>query len=476
MPTSLAQQLADLLGAEVVLPPEGYSVDGVVPQAAVRPADRQSIAQLLRWAAARQVSVLPRGGGVLTSLGNRPARVDVVMDLSRYNRVLDYQPADLTATGEAGVTLQRLQGELARGGKFLPLEAPLADQATLGGILAANASGPLRYSYGLPRDWLIGISVVSADGVETKAGGKVVKNVTGYDLNKLYTGSLGTLGVIVEATFKLAPLPEHWAALVAPFSSVPAGIEAGRSLVSEVYAPQGLHVVNGSVARRLNLIANEAELSRMAGAWVLAFFAGRPRAVGRRLEESTRRLRQAGAIGVEVFDSMDEAPAATPALLRRLTDLGWGADTLPTLGLKVHLPPTAVGKMAAFLEVMRQERTAGFGDGSEGNLGLVADPGFGVVQLFRWPEKENPAAVNVGQEPAAATSGILAEIERLREAARSWGGTVVVEQCPPAVKAQIDVWGSPATESEYELEIMRRIKQNFDPAGTLNPGRFMGKL
>ena len=128
-----------------------------------------------------------------------------------------------TATVEPGVTLQTLRRELAQGDKFVPLEAPLAERATIGGILASNVSGPLRYSYGLPRDWLIGISVVGADGVESKAGGKVVKNVTGYDLNKLYTGSLGTLGVIVEATFKLAPRPDAGAALVASFPSVESG-------------------------------------------------------------------------------------------------------------------------------------------------------------------------------------------------------------------------------------------------------------
>ena len=466
MTEPIAQQLADLLGRDSVLSPaesdetatpklEKYAVDGLAPQVVVQPADRESIARLMQWAAARQVAVLPRGGGVMSDLGNRPTRFEVALDLSRYNRVLDYQPADLTVTVEPGVTLQTLSRELARGGKFVPLEAPLSHRATIGGILAANASGPLRHAYGLARDWLIGISVVGADGVETKAGGKVVKNVTGYDLNKLYTGSLGTLGVIVEASFKLAPLMDEWAALVAPFPSMDAAIAAGRSLISQVYAPQGLQVVNRPAARRLNLAADSA-----AGAYVLAFFAGRPRAVGRRREESARRLGQSGATAIESLDA-----AAGQALLRQVTDLGWSDDTIPALGMRVNLPPTAVGQLVAAIT------------GESGaDLGLVADVGFGVAHLLRWPETFDQTTTAGNGEPAgdAVIAGRLSEIERVQSVARSLGGTVVVEHCAPAVKARIDVWGGAATEAE--LEIMRRIKQNFDPLGLLNPGRFMGRL
>lgn len=474
-----------------------YAVDRIDPRAVVRPADRESIAQLLRWATARQVSVLPRGGGVLADLGNRPARVDVVLDLSRYNRVLDYQPADLTATVEPGVTLQTLRRELARGGKLAPLEAPLADRATLGGILAASASGPLRYSYGLARDWLIGISVVSADGVETRAGGRVVKNVTGYDLNKLYIGSLGTLGVIVEATFKLAPLADAGGALVASFPALDTAIAAGRSLISRVYAPQGLHAVNRPAARRLNLtLDSELADDPAAGAFVLAFFAGRPRAVARRREESAQLLRESGAGGVEFLeatvpdttpditrDTARGAATADDSLLRRLTDLGWSAATIPDLGLKVNLPPTEVGQLIASIAIESSPTEP------SDDLGIVADLGFGVAHLLRWPETPARAGSDGREEPDGAAAGdaaaapILAEIERVRKTARNLGGTVLVEHCPPAVKARIDVWGGgvwgggPASApSGMEGEIMRRIKQNFDPSGILNPGRFMGGL
>ncbi len=449
MTASLTRQLAQLLNSDATLPPEGYSIDRMVPRAVVRPADREEVSRVLRWAAAQSVTVFPWGGGVLMRLGNTPERLDLVMDLSRLNRVLDYQPADLTVVVEAGITLAALQQELAQGGQRLPLEGPLPHRATIGGLLAAGVSGPLRYSYGLPRDWLIGIGVVGADGVATRAGGQVVKNVTGYDLNKLYTGSLGSLGVIVEAGFKLAPRPDVWAGVTAWFPNLPEGVAAGRSLVSRVDAPQGVLVVNRTVAGRLG-IAGPAD----ADALLTAFSFGRPRAVARRQDAAARRLREMGAVALT-----DLAAAASQALRQQLTDLGWDAATLPDLGLRVNLPPAAVGPLLASLA---PEKAAG----------LVADPGFGVAQLLRWPAEA--AAGETPQSAIGEEAGILEQIAAVRKAAETAGGSVVVEHCPPAVKARLDVWGGAA--GPVEGEIMRRIKANFDRQGILNPGRFIGRL
>lgn len=439
----LSQKLAELLGAEAVLPAEAYSIGGVRPEAAVRPTNRQQAAQALEWANRGQLSVAPWGGGVLSGLGNVPPRVDLALDLSRINRVLDYQPADLTATVEGGITLEELRRELARGEKVVPLEAPFPGRATVGGILAANFSGPMRYAYGLPRDWLIGVSVLGADGEETKSGGRVVKNVTGYDLNKLYTGSLGTLAVIVEATFKLTPLAEARAGLVASFPSLEGAIAAGRSLISQVYSPQGLQVANGKVAEQLSIVPSPG-----SDGLVMAFMEGRPRATARRVGESASLLVAAGATGVEELDA-----AASFALAQRLTDLGWDEGTRPSLGMRIDLSPSAVGRLLGDLPPAP-------------GTGVIADVGFGVVQTFCW-EEPSP-----GEEQAAGDA--VAEIARTRAAARSLDGTVVVEHCPPAVKAITDVWEGCAGEAE--LEIMRRIKEKFDPAGILNPGRFIGRI
>jgi glycolate oxidase FAD binding subunit len=378
--------------------------------------------------------------------------MDLVLDLSRCNRLLDYQPGDMTVTAEAGIPLAALQRELATKGQFVPLEAPLPERSTIGGILAANPSGPLRSTYGLTRDWLIGIGVVSAAGVRTKAGGKVVKNVTGYDLNKLYTGSLGTLGVIVEATFKLAPLPTAWGALRAVFPSLQEGVGAARGLLGRVSAPQGVAVINRPVARRLDQVPPLESFDRLrtSESLVVAFYSGRSRGVDRRLNEGMQWLRDQGAAQAEPLDS-----ARSRHLLRALTDLGWTAETTPYLSLQVNVPPSAAGDVAACLVEPDPLRRL--------DMGVIADVAFGRVHLLWWTE---------GASQGPADSPVMAAIDRARGLARALNGWMLVEHCPLAVKRQIDVWG----EASPGMEIMRRIKAQFDPLGILNPGRLVGKL
>ena len=159
MTLSLPEPLSQKLGPDGILPQESlvrYAIDGLTPRAVLRPDNREGVSLIMAWAREAGVSVFPLGGGTQSALGNAPRSVDLVLDLSRLNRVLDYQPADLTVSVEAGVTLGRLQQVLAGGGKFLPIEAPLADAASIGGILATSATGPRSTSFGLPRDWLIG--------------------------------------------------------------------------------------------------------------------------------------------------------------------------------------------------------------------------------------------------------------------------------------------------------------------------------
>ena len=454
MTLSISQKLSELLGPSAVQSPEaleGYAVDGVIPQAAVQAPDRQAVAEIMRWASKEGISVFPRGGGTQLALGNVPDRVDLALDLSLQTRMLDYQPADMTATVEAGMPLRQLQHQLAPGSQTLCLEAPLATKSTIGGILAANATGPLQYSYGQPRDWLIGIAVIQANGLETKAGGKVVKNVTGYDLNKLYTGSLGTIGVIVEATFKLSPLPMDQGTVVARFSTLGEGIRAGATLLRQVYAPQGVHVVDGQVARQLDIGPATTSLERVEpqGALALAFFSGRPRTVKRRMADSAGALRTSGALDVGYTDKMESRP-----LLQQLTDLGWGWDTRPYLAIKVMVPPSAVARVA---EQCRQDVPLGLPPG------VVADPGFGMIRLFWWSGSVSDWIDD---------SLVLQTILRARQLAREAGGFAMVEHCPLAIKKQIDVWG----EHSHGMEIMRRIKQKFDPLAILNPGRFLGRI
>ena len=488
MVTSITQQLVDLLGPDNVLPQDRldeYRVDGLTPQAAVRPGNRHQIGETLAWAASQNIGVFPRGGGTQLVLGNIPNQVDLSLDLGRCNQILDYQPSDLTVSVESGIILDVLQRELARGGKFLPLEAPMSHKATVGGILACSASGPLRTAYGLPRDWLIGIKVAGSQGFETKAGGKVVKNVTGYDLGKLYTGSMGTLGVIVEATFKLTPLALDSGALWATFSSTEMGADSGAQLLRHTCAPQGLQVVDELAGRRLTQRLNQGTgEGRVAlslpkpgsgGAALAAFFSGRNRAVRRKLQEAAQLLRDKGASQIEILDSTQSS-----ALLRNLTDLGWDEDMTPLVGLRISVRPSAVAPVLRWVE---ERSTPGpedvlSHDDLESRPSIVADPGFGSVRLLWWSKTDQSS----GSEHGAGSSNgfgegldyyrLLMLIHRVRSMARDLGGSVLVEHVPLAIKAQIDVWGDPPEG----IEIMRRIKQKLDPAGILNPGRFVGGI
>ena len=466
MTPSIPQQLSRILNNEAVLPEEDlarFAVEGLAPKAVVQPLDRKGISQVLSWACSEGTAVFPRGGGTQLALGNVPDRADLVLDLSRYgSNTPDHRPADLTATVDAGITLAVLQHELARQGQFLPLEAPLASKATVGGTLAANTTGPMRYSYGLPRDWLIGIGVVSAQGVETKAGGQVVKNVSGYDLNKLYAGSLGTLGVIVEATFKLSPIPPEWGTLAAVFPSLQHGIQAADGLLQQVFAPQGIQVVDGSAARHVTstsaIFDGIETAANSRGAILLAFFSGRSRALRRRMDDATRQLHDQGALNITSLQRSDSA-----RLLETVTDLGWSQDSIPYLSLKLSLPPSAVGKLTNLLSdpatapeaqhLIELEPLA---------LGVAADPGFGLVRLLWWTDDREPPS----------DDRVIAAISRVREMSGQLGGSTVVEHCPLSVKRGIDVWG----ETTETIEIMRRIKDKFDPARVLNPGRFVGGI
>jgi glycolate oxidase FAD binding subunit len=185
------------------------AVSGVVPLIVVEPEDERQAASVLRCANQAGLAVIPRGGGTKIDWGNPPQAADVVLSLRRLQRVIEHAWADLTVTVEAGCSLAELQRTLAEHGQRLAVDPLWPERATVGGILAANDSGALRLAFGALRDLIIGVTLVLADGTIAKSGGKVVKNVAGYDLPKLATGSLGTLGVITQAVFRLHPLPHN---------------------------------------------------------------------------------------------------------------------------------------------------------------------------------------------------------------------------------------------------------------------------
>ena len=456
MTTSIADGLRGIV-PQRTLPPRAryaeYAVDGLLPMAVVVPEDRQQVAEVMRWAAENGVAVFPRGGGTKLALGNPPELVGLTLDLSRLNRVIDYQPGDLTVTVEAGIPLDALQRELAAARQFVPLESPVPSRATVGGVLSTASVGIMAHAYGPPRDWLIGIGVIGAGGVATKAGGRVVKNVTGYDLNKLYTGSLGTLGVIVEASFKVSPLQPEECMVAAPFASMEDAISAGRELLASPAGPMSYVAVTQGLARRLlsgpdgtgsGGVSLGQELRERMGGLGLCFFSGRAGAVRRRVEETSAALLRAGA-----EDAAQTGGDGAAVARHWATDLGWREDFSPYLAVKLSAPRRVIPSLASdCLRVSLLGTT----------LEALADPGFGTVRLFFWGESD-------GED-------VLEAVRECRRVAQRHEGTAVVEICHPSIKTRMDVWG----EEPGSMEIMRRLKEQFDPQRLLNRGRYLGRL
>ena len=395
---------------------------------------------MLSFATGEGKRVTPWGGGTQMALGNVPTGVDLVLGLSRLNRLRFHEPADMVASAEAGMTLASLQSTLARNGQFLPLEVPLPAVATVGGALAANSSGPSRLAYGTARDWLIGIVVALADGTVTKSGGRVVKNVTGYDLNKLYIGSLGTLGVILEATIKVAPMPQDKRTLIGAYSSLGDAMQAAEELFQSSANPHALLVVDRRTLERLP----GCGVSGRGEAAVMVLFAGRRVGIDRRVRDAARIMG-----GADPADSLPKDEGSV--LWQAVTDLGWDGDPLPQLVIKVSAPPSRVGGCLGVVAAL---------DDPSSPPGVIADVGSGQVRLLWWSEGD--ADVEESRRITVA----------LREWARAAGGHVVVERCSPEMKRHLDVWGD-SLEGE---DIMRRIKRQLDPAGLLNPGRFAGRI
>lgn len=415
-----------------------FAMDGVTPQVAALPATVEDVAALLKVAGAQHLAVLPVGGSTDLELGQPPERYDFALCTARLNRLLEHEAADLTCSVQAGMTLADLQQRLAAKGQFLALDPPNAELATIGGVLAANASGPQRLRYGAARDLVIGLCVVLGDGTIARSGGKVVKNVAGYDLNKLYIGSLGTLGIIVEANFKLIPRPEREETLLVSFENAARAMEMVIDLLSSVVTPTALELLDPAAQQRLP----EHVVQMLPGpAYLLAVScSGVANAVARQLADA--RAAAARHAGSPRGNLEDAAHAAFWAAVR--------AQQNGPVVCKVSLLINDVAPFLAQTQTICQEQQL--------EASAIAHAGSGVIYLQL--------------RPADAIDQLAATISQLRALALRGKGSLVITHAPTALKAQINVWG----EARPDLRLMEMLKQKFDPANTLVKGRFVGGL
>lgn len=376
----------------------------------VRPQSIAEVQDVLRQAQGAGQSVIPWGGGTGQDYGLPPRKAEVLLDLSALSALVAHEYADMTVTVQAGMTLANLQAQLALHGQFLPLDPPHPDRATIGGILATNACGLLRLGYGSARDWLIGLRVVDAQGRVVKGGGKVVKNVTGYDLPKLHIGALGTLGVIVEATFKVSPKPETARTLVAQ-----------ASLASDL---SGAATQLWHETRPVSLLLHEDHQGR----FLVALYHGSDCVTGDATERGGVIAQEHHLLPPQIYEGelVPEA-SATPVQVR--------LSTRPTDAVALH--------------------NAAFDALSE--TGAILDTWLGIGALtLTWAQDDEKARAGVQK------ALLLAKVRGVR---------FTLLHGPLSLRAgDLETLWFPAPSARVLHE---RVKEALDPYNILNPGRFV---
>ncbi len=425
---SLQAALDLLVGGYVRIAQDGDSVAGVQARLVVEPGTEEEVSAVLAFANQEGLKVLIRGGGTQMGLGFPPAGGDILLSTVRLNHLVEHAPHDLTATVQAGLPLTTFQASLAQARQWLALDPVLDPAATIGGIIATNASGPRRRSYGGVRDQLIGIRVVLPDGTIAKGGGKVVKNVAGYDLPKLFTGALGTLGVIVAATFRLYPLAAGSTTLM---------------LTAPDVAPLGDLAVQVNDSTLAPTILDMLSPTDRNGEYRLIA----------RFEMEQEAADEQAATLVKMADSLS---TTAQMITGRAEERLWSEVTAP-----VPAPGNAVGTLSLKASVLLTE------------VGPWLECLQSTTQQFhvdsRWRAHAGHGLIFV--QLSGDETALVGAIDVLRQAAARRQGSLVVLETSPALLRQLDVWGpSPA------LEVMRRLKARFDPHTILNPGRFIGGI
>jgi glycolate oxidase FAD binding subunit len=406
--------------------------DGKFAKATYRPDSVEDLCRIVREQAEAGHAIYPRGGGTALDYGGAPRRPGVSVDVRSLDQVIDYPAADMTITVQSGILMSTLGKILADQNQRLLVDAPEADLATLGGVFATNTSGPRRFGAGRPRDQIIGVSFVTADGNVVKGGGRVVKNVAGYDFPKLLTGSMGTLGILTQLTLKVRPCPETSAIAWGVFSSLKDAAAAVDSLNTSASRPMAIELLNPTAAR---MIGGPLDLPLGDVEWIVAIGLEDNRAsVLWQIERLREELQQPS---LAVREGEEAAPLWTA-----LTD--FQALRPGTVTMTANVPPSAV---AEFVSSLESDRWA-----------VQTHAGNGIVRAH--------SIADVALEPLAK------ELDGLRKSAVGFGGNLTLSRCPTDWKPRLKVWGDPRPD----WKLAEGIKNALDPQGVLNPGRFVGTI
>jgi glycolate oxidase FAD binding subunit len=420
IPGTLEADLRAIVGPAHARPAtKDDALAGITPQFVAEPASESELAKVLQFANDARLAVIPRGGGTKLEWGNPLGRADVILSTIRLDKIIEHAWSDMTVTVEAGCTIAKLQEALAQHGQRLAFDPLWPERATVGGVLSTNDSGALRLRFGALRDLIIGVTLALPDGTIASSGGKVVKNVAGYDLPKLATGALGTLGVITRSVFRLHPLPQN-----------------ARTLTVTVRDAQE--------AQRIFSVVQNSSLAHTA---LQARFTGGNSAHVEILFEGT-------VVGVAA-QAADFANPIAPSIAKEASAEMWRARQ-ELFSREPKNQETSVAKIsilpAAISETVQQIAELASTQNLRWQLVLQAT-GVGCLQL------------------RGVTEDLRTALQTARNELERGGGSLVLLERPPGL-AQLDAWG----RAGDALPLMRALKQQFDPKGTLNPGRFVGGI
>jgi glycolate oxidase FAD binding subunit len=433
---SIGEALVTIAGRDRVRDDAGAlaeaAIDGLTPRWVVRPQSVNQLSQVIALAHDGGLAVVPRGAGNALELGNPPARLDVVVDLSGIDQVMEYNPDDLTITVQAGISAAALAALLAPYRQWLPIDPPGLAARTLGGITATNASGPLRARFGGLRDLLLGVRFVQPDGVVTFGGSKVVKSVSGYDVPKLMVGALGTLGVLAELTLRLHPLPDAERSWLVLSDRAAAAQDFVALLVDSPLQPSRIELFDEGALRLLT-----SEPGSLGVAVSIGSVAEAVREQGERLTAMAKAAKARIVPLPDGFWRQADSAMAAPA----------GFTVLHVASLAGRLADTT----GAIADAVR-----GAGSG-----GQVRFSGCASLVTFR---------VLIGGASVAAMADIAT---RLRAWIAAVGGSVVVARGSVELRRAVDPWGAIEPGA---FALMRALRDEFDPRRVLNPGRYVGGL
>ena len=418
---AFARTVLSIVGSNHVTSTPDIEIDGLRPSLLARPGSVDEVRACLKVCADHGASVVPAGQMTWLEAGNPMRRVELILSLERMRRVVDYSPPDLTATVESGLKLTEFNEITLAERQWLPLDPP-GLSSSLGAIASCNSSGPLRLGFGVPRDYVIGIDLVHADGTSSKSGGKVAKNVAGYDMNKLYVGSYGTLAIMTQITFKLRPLPDCRSTLLIT-SSNPANLfQLGSTMFNSELQPASV-VLTRRLTESVDLCANDDSL--------LIRFIDNEAAVKDQVNRVTSTCDRNQQLRVNVLSQME-----SEALWRAVADLEHSETRI-----KISVP------ISAARELLNQTMTV------LPDCIAAVDLGTGIIRLAFDADDES----------------VVDSIQRIRANAVAVNGSVVIEKASLQVRQTIDSWGNVGSTAT----LMRSIKAAFDPQSLLNPGKFV---